>query len=294
MMTFRLDESMYFVVLSRYGDHYEWNKVVTCIHNVLSQQRYLEHYGEVTIRNLKSNTCTCKITFVKVTETTSCSTRSFSLWMLLCSSVLILIFWIVFCCSLVIGAQIPTRTRCRARCWTRAGVSSTGSEVCGMKASSATLCPLRNVSGSQVSPRSSPHDLFTALFLLEFEVIRPSPKLLISINPSVTFVLQLTSETCVTLQIPSRRMTCCTTASPPSPWSWMNSPRSWSLSCLLQTAACAQTKGEESNSKLLFLSLFVLFQVDFPAHLGALRSVFTAISLFSYVKVSLLNCSLSS
>ncbi|RXN09663.1 oxysterol-binding -related 6-like isoform X1 [Labeo rohita] len=48
-----------------YGDHYEWNKVVTCIHNVLSQQRYLEHYGEVIIRNLKSSVCTCKITFVK-------------------------------------------------------------------------------------------------------------------------------------------------------------------------------------------------------------------------------------
>lgn len=53
-------------ILSRYGDHYEWNKVVTCIHNVLSQQRYLEHYGEVTIRNLRNNVCTCKITFVKV------------------------------------------------------------------------------------------------------------------------------------------------------------------------------------------------------------------------------------
>uniref|UniRef100_A0A3B5L1F5 Oxysterol-binding protein n=1 Tax=Xiphophorus couchianus TaxID=32473 RepID=A0A3B5L1F5_9TELE len=53
------------VTLPRYGDHYEWNKVVTCIHNVLSQQRYLEHYGEVTIQNLTDNTCTCKITFVK-------------------------------------------------------------------------------------------------------------------------------------------------------------------------------------------------------------------------------------
>ncbi|XP_063077722.1 oxysterol-binding protein-related protein 7 [Engraulis encrasicolus] len=53
------------VSLPKRGDHYEWNKVVTCIHNVLSQQRYLENYGEVTIRNLKSNVCTCKITFVK-------------------------------------------------------------------------------------------------------------------------------------------------------------------------------------------------------------------------------------
>ncbi|XP_053707756.1 oxysterol-binding protein-related protein 7-like isoform X1 [Synchiropus splendidus] len=53
------------VSLPRYGDHYEWNKAVTCIHNVLSQQRWLEHYGEVVIKNTKSDVCTCKITFVK-------------------------------------------------------------------------------------------------------------------------------------------------------------------------------------------------------------------------------------
>ncbi|XP_068193959.1 oxysterol-binding protein-related protein 7-like isoform X2 [Antennarius striatus] len=53
------------VTLPRYGDHYEWNKAVTCIHNVLSQQRWLEHYGEVVIRNKRSDVCTCKITFVK-------------------------------------------------------------------------------------------------------------------------------------------------------------------------------------------------------------------------------------
>eukprot|EP00066_Takifugu_rubripes_P012587 XP_011601853.1 PREDICTED: oxysterol-binding protein-related protein 7-like isoform X3 [Takifugu rubripes] len=53
------------VTLPRYGDHYEWNKAVTCIHNVLNQQRWLEHYGEVVIRNKESDVCTCKITFVK-------------------------------------------------------------------------------------------------------------------------------------------------------------------------------------------------------------------------------------
>ncbi|XP_061761942.1 oxysterol-binding protein-related protein 6-like isoform X2 [Nerophis ophidion] len=53
------------VTLPRYGDHYEWNKAVTCIHNVLSQQRWLEHYGEVVIKNNSSDVCTCKITFVK-------------------------------------------------------------------------------------------------------------------------------------------------------------------------------------------------------------------------------------
>ena len=59
-----------------YGDHYEWNKVVTCIHNVLSQQRYLEHYGEVTITNLSSPACTCRITFVKVRATAGLFTCS--------------------------------------------------------------------------------------------------------------------------------------------------------------------------------------------------------------------------
>ncbi|XP_048101644.1 oxysterol-binding protein-related protein 7-like isoform X1 [Alosa alosa] len=53
------------VTLPKYGDHYEWNKVITCIHNVFSPQRHLEHYGDVVIRNKNSDGCTCKITFVK-------------------------------------------------------------------------------------------------------------------------------------------------------------------------------------------------------------------------------------
>uniref|UniRef100_A0A8B9RFT2 Oxysterol-binding protein n=1 Tax=Astyanax mexicanus TaxID=7994 RepID=A0A8B9RFT2_ASTMX len=53
------------VTLPRYGDHYEWNKVVTCIHSVFSQQRWLEHYGDVVIKNLNSDECTCKMTFLK-------------------------------------------------------------------------------------------------------------------------------------------------------------------------------------------------------------------------------------
>ncbi|KAM6957811.1 oxysterol-binding protein-related protein 7 [Aplochiton taeniatus] len=53
------------VSLPKYGDHYKWNKAVTCIHNVLSPQRWLEHYGEVVIKNASSDACTCKITFVK-------------------------------------------------------------------------------------------------------------------------------------------------------------------------------------------------------------------------------------
>lgn len=51
---------------ARYGDCYVWNKVTTCIHNILSGRRWIEHYGEVTIRNTKSSVCICKLTFVKV------------------------------------------------------------------------------------------------------------------------------------------------------------------------------------------------------------------------------------
>ncbi|XP_070823109.1 oxysterol-binding protein-related protein 3 isoform X2 [Chaetodon trifascialis] len=53
------------VTLPGFGDHYEWNKVTSCIHNILSGQRWIEHYGEISIRNTSSDVCQCKITFVK-------------------------------------------------------------------------------------------------------------------------------------------------------------------------------------------------------------------------------------
>ncbi|XP_019403887.1 PREDICTED: oxysterol-binding protein-related protein 7 isoform X2 [Crocodylus porosus] len=53
------------VQLPKFGDHFEWNKVTSCIHNILSGQRWIEHYGEVLIRNTKDSTYHCKITFCK-------------------------------------------------------------------------------------------------------------------------------------------------------------------------------------------------------------------------------------
>ncbi|XP_075685636.1 oxysterol-binding protein-related protein 6 isoform X4 [Rhinoderma darwinii] len=53
------------VTLPKYGDCYVWNKVTTCIHNILSGRRWIEHYGEITIRNTRSSTFTCKMTFIK-------------------------------------------------------------------------------------------------------------------------------------------------------------------------------------------------------------------------------------
>lgn len=119
----RCKESEHLCVF-RYGDHYEWNKVVTCIHNVLSQQRYLEHYGEVTISNLNNSVCTCKITFVKVREVFESSfcdsffihilKRTITIYSVdhsnpsLCSSV-----------SLAIGAQMQIKMRFKAKYLTR-------------------------------------------------------------------------------------------------------------------------------------------------------------------------------
>ncbi|XP_056876459.1 oxysterol-binding protein-related protein 3-like isoform X1 [Takifugu flavidus] len=59
------------VTLPAFGDHYEWNKVTSCIHNILSGQRWIEHYGEMAIKNINSDNCQCKITFVKANSWSS-------------------------------------------------------------------------------------------------------------------------------------------------------------------------------------------------------------------------------
>lgn len=43
--------------------------MTTCIHNVLSGPRWIEHYGEVLIRNTRDAAYHCKITFGKVRPT---------------------------------------------------------------------------------------------------------------------------------------------------------------------------------------------------------------------------------
>nr|XP_048296286.1 oxysterol-binding protein-related protein 3 isoform X5 [Myodes glareolus] len=53
------------VTLPAFGDHFEWNKVTSCIHNILSGQRWIEHYGEIVIRNLTDDSCHCKVNFIK-------------------------------------------------------------------------------------------------------------------------------------------------------------------------------------------------------------------------------------
>ncbi|XP_065211901.1 oxysterol-binding protein-related protein 6-like isoform X2 [Planococcus citri] len=45
-------------------DHYRWNKVTTCVHNLFSGQRWADLYGELKINNLNRD-ISCKLTFVK-------------------------------------------------------------------------------------------------------------------------------------------------------------------------------------------------------------------------------------
>ncbi|KAB1276341.1 Oxysterol-binding protein-related protein 3 [Camelus dromedarius] len=53
------------VTLPAFRDHFEWNKVTSCIHNILSGQRWIEHYGEIVIKNLNDDSCHCKVNFIK-------------------------------------------------------------------------------------------------------------------------------------------------------------------------------------------------------------------------------------
>ncbi|KAM9304637.1 oxysterol-binding protein-related protein 3 isoform 4-T4 [Morus bassanus] len=53
------------VTLPAFKDHFAWNKVTSCIHNILSGQRWIEHYGEIIIKNLNDDACHCKLTFIK-------------------------------------------------------------------------------------------------------------------------------------------------------------------------------------------------------------------------------------
>ncbi|XP_071101233.1 oxysterol-binding protein-related protein 6-like [Haliotis cracherodii] len=56
------------VYLPKYGDHYKWNKVTTCVHNLLGGQRWVDQYGEMTITN---GGITCKLTFTKASHWSS-------------------------------------------------------------------------------------------------------------------------------------------------------------------------------------------------------------------------------
>lgn len=50
------------VLMPKTGDHYVWNKVTTCVHNLFSGQRWVDQYGELRITN---GIITCKLTFSK-------------------------------------------------------------------------------------------------------------------------------------------------------------------------------------------------------------------------------------
>ncbi|XP_062574867.1 oxysterol-binding protein-related protein 6-like isoform X3 [Saccostrea cucullata] len=56
------------VYLPKYKEHYHWNKVTTCVHNLLGGQRWVDQYGEMQIKN---GGITCKLTFKKASQFSS-------------------------------------------------------------------------------------------------------------------------------------------------------------------------------------------------------------------------------
>uniref|UniRef100_A0A673L657 Oxysterol-binding protein n=1 Tax=Sinocyclocheilus rhinocerous TaxID=307959 RepID=A0A673L657_9TELE len=53
--------------LPGFADRYEWSKVTSCIHNILSGRRWIEHYGEISVKHSTTmgDVSLCKVTFLK-------------------------------------------------------------------------------------------------------------------------------------------------------------------------------------------------------------------------------------
>ncbi|XP_078700703.1 oxysterol-binding protein-related protein 6-like isoform X3 [Branchiostoma floridae x Branchiostoma belcheri] len=54
------------VSIPKYNDHYSWSKVTSCIHNIMTGQRWMDHYGEKVIKN---KDITCRLMFHKYIST---------------------------------------------------------------------------------------------------------------------------------------------------------------------------------------------------------------------------------
>ncbi|XP_068624997.1 oxysterol-binding protein-related protein 6-like [Battus philenor] len=58
------------VRLKRTGDHYSWNKVTTCVHNLFGGQRWVDQYGDMHIA-CHGTDIACKLNFVKASSWSS-------------------------------------------------------------------------------------------------------------------------------------------------------------------------------------------------------------------------------
>ncbi|CAH0403170.1 unnamed protein product [Chilo suppressalis] len=58
------------VRLTTTGDHYSWNKVTTCVHNLFGGQRWVDQYGDMHIM-CHGTDITCKLNFIKASSWSS-------------------------------------------------------------------------------------------------------------------------------------------------------------------------------------------------------------------------------
>lgn len=199
--------------ICRFGDHYEWNKVTTCVHNILSGQRWIEHYGEVTIRNMKSSACLCKLTFVKVRKTSL--QRSPPVDLIFCSSV-----FVYFLASReTTGVQMWMRFK--GLWWIKKVKWSTGCLGSGTKVFTAASHLLPNACGGQVGIHNCTY------------------------THRCKEVLNSVAIFC-RFQAPCPQTMSSTTASPGLPLSWTNFAPSWKMCCPAQTPGSDPIKGTAS------------------------------------------------
>ncbi|XP_047505789.1 oxysterol-binding protein-related protein 6-like isoform X7 [Pieris napi] len=58
------------LILLPTGDHYTWNKVTTCVHNLFGGQRWVDQYGDMLI-TCQGSDISCKLNFVKASSWSS-------------------------------------------------------------------------------------------------------------------------------------------------------------------------------------------------------------------------------
>jgi len=217
-------QSRLLLSIYRFGDQYEWNKVTTCVHNILSGQRWIEHYGEITIRNTKSSACLCKLTFVKVERPSAASGRK---W-------LTCIAWSTWRLSSRETTGVLMWMRFKDLWWIKKGKWSTGFLGNGTRAFTVASRPPPNASGGQVGTRS----LDFTVWQLDGVENEHKFEFILKIFASVLF------SPC---QARCRQIMSCTTASPGLPLNWMNFAPCWKMFCPEQTPDSGLIKGTASH-----------------------------------------------
>lgn len=116
------------VRLATTGDHYSWNKVTTCVHNLFGGQRWVDQYGDMHIV-CHGTDVSCKLNFIKVCRPNTARPphRAGRAMSEAYSSILHLMTLVMYLARRRRGPAVATR--CAGRC--RAGAGGSAYRVAG-------------------------------------------------------------------------------------------------------------------------------------------------------------------